>query len=327
VKHKPILLLVWMLISTILVGCIPQKGDFVGINQLTSDQMDQIDSIVDRYRGNYDYINIALIVDEEIVLTKSYGQNRLNKKEVYASVSKPVTAMVFFQLLEEGMFGSIMDDIGQYDPDYAGVLPEPYADAEITFYHLLTHQSGVTHLSELWKDEKLDLAFRPGSSVAYSSNAFGIVGDVLEEVTGHSYPKLVKERIGKPVDARSFDAPDWFASPSGQVRSTIEDMALFGIGVMQGTFVSMETLHTLVAQKYAQHEYGEICLGWYCTNAGTEDLVLYHAGSNGKPRAFLSIKPEHGYGLALTGMNKSENNVQDFGELAVELMDVLRGWN
>jgi CubicO group peptidase (beta-lactamase class C family) len=322
-KRSYLFFLIVGCIAVVITAAASRDGDFVGVNLLDDDQIAQIDRIVATYRPNYNYINIALVLDGEVVLTKSYGQNRLKKTDVYASVSKPVTAMIFTQLLESGEIEDVLDNILRYCPEYADVMPERYADSPITFFHLLTHQSGVSHLSNMWDGEKLNLAFRPGSDVMYSSNAFGILGLAMAHVTDKSYPDLLETYIAEPVGAESFEAADIFAAPSGQVRSTIYDMALFAIGVMDGTYVPEERLQELVFQRYASSEYGEICLGWYCDNLGSPDLTIFHNGSNGRPRAHLRIKPERGMAVAITGMDYSEDGIQNFADLSIELIEFL----
>lgn len=322
-KRKCLFILLSFALEMILMSCSYQPGDFVGINELDSGEVKELDRIVASYKLTYNYINIALVLDGEVVLTKSYGQNRLGKTDEYASVSKPVTAMIFMQLLESGEIEDVHDEILRYLPDHANAMPDRYIDSPISFFHLLTHQSGVPHLSDIWEGEKLSLAFRPGSDVMYSSNGFGILGLVMQQITGMSYSELVETFIAKPVGAESFETPDIFAAPSGQVRSTIYDMALFAIGVMDGTYVSEELLRELVFKNYASLEYGDICLGWFCDDIDTSDLVIFHNGSNGRPRAHLRIKPEKGMGVAITGMDYNEDGAQNFPELSIELMEFL----
>jgi CubicO group peptidase (beta-lactamase class C family) len=289
-KKRIVSMSIALCIPIILVSCSP-PGDFVGINALDSIELKTIDQVVTAYKPNYEYINITLVEGGEVVLTKSYGRNRLNKRDVYASVSKPVTAMILVQLYEFGLIESVKDGIERYDRAYSHVLPEPYADSEITFEQLLAHQSGVPHLSRLWNGDDLIVDFEPGTGVQYSTNGYGILGDVMTEITGKSYTQLVKTYIGEPVGASSFTSMPWFQAPGGQVRSTIEDMAKFAIGVMNHTYVTEPVLKDLVYRHYADEEYGTLCLGWYCANLGTVDLALYHSGSNGRPRAFLAIQP------------------------------------
>jgi hypothetical protein len=64
-----------------------RRGDYIGINKLEPAVLKQIDERVRSTLVNYNYINVALVRNGEIVLTKSYGHDRLGKKDVYASVS------------------------------------------------------------------------------------------------------------------------------------------------------------------------------------------------------------------------------------------------
>jgi CubicO group peptidase (beta-lactamase class C family) len=294
------------------------------VNQLDPAHLDEIDRIVAEFRPNYEYINIALIREGEVVLTKTYGRDRLDRTDVYASVSKPVTAMILVQLLEQGQIGSIDDAIATYAVRYQDAQPAPCADTPITFKHLLTHQSGVPHQSALWGiGGNLNMDFCPGTSVQYSTKGYGILGDVMEEITGQSYERLVQRYIGEPVGASSFQARHRFVAPGGLVYSTIQDMARFAAGVMDEHYVTDDVLQNLIAQSYTEDNYGLICLGWYCSDLETPDLTLYHAGSNGRPRAYLRIKPLQGLGVAITGLNRSRDGAHDFQELSVQLIDAL----
>lgn len=203
-------------------------------------------------------------------------------------------------------------------------MPQEYADTHITFRQLLTHTSGVPHLSKLWDGSKLKMDFRPGEGAQYSSNGFGILGDIMEQITGNSYKQLIKDYISEPIGAESFTVliPS-FLAPAGQVASTIEDMARFAIAVMDGKYISTDLLCNEVLKQYAKDQYGTIGLGWYYTNLDTPDLAGYHAGSNGRPRAFLAIKPNNKNAIALTGLNRSKKNTQEFGKLTIDLMAII----
>jgi CubicO group peptidase (beta-lactamase class C family) len=232
--------------------------------------------------------------------------------------------MILLQLLEEGKIASLDDDIALYHPKYENAIPEEYAGSKITFRQLLTHTSGVPHQSKLWKGGKLKLQFRPGQGVEYSSHGYGVLGDVMEEITGSSYKRLVKDYIGKPIGTRSLTVRlPFFDAPAGQVASTIKEMADFAIAVMDGEYISTQMLREEVLKQYAEDRHGPIGLGWYCRGFDTSDLAGYHAGSNGRPRAFLAIKPGKKNGVALTGLNRSEKGAHDFGSLTIDLMAII----
>ena len=54
-------------------------------------------------------------------LTKRYGRDRLDRTDVYASVSKPVTSMIVLQLRQQGKIRSLDDDIGTNARKYFGL--------------------------------------------------------------------------------------------------------------------------------------------------------------------------------------------------------------
>jgi CubicO group peptidase (beta-lactamase class C family) len=300
-------------------------GTYTTINELAADQSEEIDMIVGYYSGHYRYISLGIIKDNAMVLIRCYEEDRIGRTDEYASVSKPVTSMITFQLLEEGKIASLDDPIGDYDSRYRDVLPDAYPDVQITFAHLLSHRSGIPHQERIWKDGKLDLAFAPGESIMYSTRGYGVLGDVLEEITGRSYNKLVQEYIGIPVGAVTIKAPlPFFEAPGGLVQSTITDMALFAMGVMDATYVSDSIMYRLAWRPIAIDPVGIMGMGWYISNPDTEELTVYHAGSNGRPRAFIMIRPLKKAAIVLLAKNRDSDGTQELPELAERIMDALR---
>lgn len=92
------------------------KGDGVysGVKSVEADLIERIDGYVRERLPNYWYLNVALVRNGEIVLTRSNGENRLEHTELYASVAKPLTATITLQLYEEGTIKSLDDPIGEY---------------------------------------------------------------------------------------------------------------------------------------------------------------------------------------------------------------------
>ena len=315
-----------ILIGTIALLCacedisdlVERNDTFSGINSMSDSELNSIDNIVFGYLEDYKYISVGLIYEGEIQLTRSYGQNRIGRTDVYASVSKPVTSTILAQLLEEGYIDSFDDPISTYSDKYKGVMPEAYKNTPLTFAHLLSHQGGIPHHDRIWSGGKLNLAFAPGSDMMYSTRGYGIIGEVMSEITGLSYRKLVKEYIGDPVGAPSFSVPDLlFEAPGGLVVSSIKDMARFAKGMLDNTYVSDSIkFHQLWALR-ASHEIG---LGWYLGYIGTDQLTVYHAGNNGFPRAFIALRPYHDLGVVLMWKHQSADGDQRFYQLSRELL-------
>lgn len=319
-----------VLLSLLLVGCAAaaffahDDGPFLHVNDVDPAVLEQASEIIDAYLPNYRYISVALVLDGEVKLAGSFGMDRTGRNDVYASVSKPVTATLFLALVQAGVFASIDDPISQYSDRYHDVMPEAYADAQITFRHLLTHTSGIPHHDRIWSTGTLALEFRPGTATRYSTRGYGVLGEVMEEATGRSFDNLIKEYIGTPVEADSIRADDlFFETPGGRIWSTIGDMARFAVGIIDGVYFPESWLYEEVIREYQSDASGAIGLGWYVANTGSPNAAIYHAGSNGRPRAFIAIRPATGYAVCLMGRHSDRDGDADFYDLTVELMNLI----
>jgi CubicO group peptidase (beta-lactamase class C family) len=322
----------FLFVSTFLLGCADQPeiqdktGIYTSVNHLSEIQSKEIDQLVISYLDHYNYISVGLMGPEGTLLIRSYGSDRMGKRDVYASVSKPVTSVIFFEMLEKGVVASVNDPIGLYDDKYRNAMPDKYQGSPITFQHLLSHQSGIPHHKRIWKGGRLKLEFKPGTATMYSTRGYGVLGDVLCNIAGMNYNRLAREYIGLPVGAGSFHAPSWlFEAPGGLVSSTISDMALFAGGVMDNLYISDSLQSNLQWVPVTEDRFGEIGLGWYLTNYGTDSLAIYHAGSNGRPRAFIALRPRQHLGVVLLGKHRSSDGDQLFYQLATELIQKLAG--
>jgi CubicO group peptidase (beta-lactamase class C family) len=295
-----------------------------GTDTLSEQEQAQVDQIVGRYLANYQYISIALVDEGQIVYVGSYGRDRLGAREVYASVSKPVTATITMILLEQGTIGDLDDPISAYTDRFDTIFPPELTGEEITFRQLLSHQSGLPGQAPLVLRRPWPFLFTPGTDTSYSTYGYGLLGAVLEEITGEKYGKLVQVMIGDPVGAASFRADDlFFDTPGGRVWSTIEDMARFAIGISEYAYFSEDLLRDEVLHVYGSDTSGEIGLGWYVADPEACVAALYHAGSNGRPRAFIAVKPFQDDAVCIAGRARRADGPHDFGQLAIDLMELV----
>jgi len=128
------------------------------------------------------------------------------------SITKTFTATLIRQLQNEGLLN--MDDpVEKYLPEDTNV-PE-YQGRKITIRHLLTHTSALPRetRNEDTSDKPFDysdfknpefndflnyyssLAYLPGTYYSYSNAAYGLLGYIMERLTGQTYSELVEERI------------------------------------------------------------------------------------------------------------------------------------
>jgi len=281
----------------------------------------RVDDKVLDFLQYYQWIAVGLIQKGEIAYLRAFGKkNMLEKDAVYASVSKPVTSIIFVQLLKQGLIKHLNDNIFEYSNKYSRkIMPAKYAGDHLTFKHLLTHQSGIPHINKpLWKDGKLNLQFSPGNKTEYTTNGFAVLGEIMEEITGKTYSELVAEYIGKPVQASSFWAEDAFRAPGARVHSTPEDFARFARGVINLAYMSEQDFYHILAK-----DYGGNTLGWGGSDWGTDDFMMGHAGSNGKPRAYILIKPRKKLGVVLMGEANSTKEDIWYLNLGPILMDII----
>ena len=141
-----------------------------------------------------------------------------------ASVTKPITATVILQLIEEGKL-KIGDTITKYLPS----LPEHYG--RITIKQLLAHRSGLAqyyYYCDHVMDEKEHLIyndtvlcvmdfhdpghyFPPGRKHNYCNTNYLLLASIIESIEGKSYPKVINKRIVKKCGMESsfvFDMKD-----------------------------------------------------------------------------------------------------------------------
>ena len=133
-----------------------------------------------------------------------------------ASVTKPITSVAIFTLIEQGKL-NLNDKV--FGP--SGVLgtkfgKPPYQQyvTDITIDHLLTHTCGGWPNDSTdpmmrfnsWDQEKLitwtlknlPLAYPPGQHWAYSNFGYCVLGRVIEQVTGQPYADYVQSSILTP---------------------------------------------------------------------------------------------------------------------------------
>lgn len=169
-------------------------------------------------------LSLAIARDGHILHEQSFGftghgsEERLTTSNLFriASVSKPITSVAVFKLIEQNRLHSedtVFGERGILGTRYGG---PNYSERiqEVTIDHLLTHTSGgwgnlendpmflnvaMDH-SELisWTLKNLPLQNLPGKAFAYSNFGYCVLGRVIEKITGQSYEDYVRSTILQP---------------------------------------------------------------------------------------------------------------------------------
>ena len=156
---------------------------------------------------------VAIRHHGELLLSKAYGCANLENNVAMttghlfriASHSKTFTATAIMQLVEHGRL--------RLDDRASATLP--WLSSDITIRQLLNHTSGITRDSrdaDFWQIERPfpdrdqlrgiaseSLVLEPNVRFKYSNIGYGVLGLVIEAITGSTYNDYVFERIVRPL--------------------------------------------------------------------------------------------------------------------------------
>jgi CubicO group peptidase (beta-lactamase class C family) len=136
------------------------------------------------------------------------GRKRLDAESIFflASVTKPIFATAFMQLVDEGLI-TLDDPIGRWLPEF-----DTPQKRDVRIRHLLAHTSGIPDaLPDLIRRERpsgakltrlaLDapLAFEPGTRWEYSSSTYYLLAEIARQLTGLAAADFLRERLLEPL--------------------------------------------------------------------------------------------------------------------------------
>jgi len=201
----------------------------------TPDERKRMAALAGIFMNAYDVpgLSIAIAVKGGLAYVEAFGVADRESGEALtpqhrfriASISKPVTSVGIFTLIEAGklrlgdyVFGpnSILGNDYLTPPTPLGLMrPEtPRSPTQqITIEHLLTHTTGawgnqsrdpmfmnkdMNHRQLItWTLEQMPLTTPPGETYAYSNFGYCILGRVIEKVTGQTYEQYIKDNVLK----------------------------------------------------------------------------------------------------------------------------------
>jgi CubicO group peptidase (beta-lactamase class C family) len=246
------------------------------------------------------------------------------------SITKQFTGAAILLLQEDGLL-KVDDPITKY---FSNV---PADKATISLHQLLTHSSGIVELEGVDDWDPIDwepyfqrvmdqpLEFEPGSSFSYSNTGYSLLAAIIEQITGESYERFLRERLLLPAgltdtgykyagwdDARvasgyqdderwgnvlersvDEDGPYWALRGNGGIHSTTVDMARWGKVLMRGALLSQQSMDAYweahVDEGFGDSFYG---YGWVVMQGPGERRVITHNGGNTIFFADMAIYPD-----------------------------------
>ncbi|RUT68361.1 class A beta-lactamase-related serine hydrolase [Flavobacterium cupreum] len=163
--------------------------------------------------------SISIFKDGKEVYNRSFGQRKLinvnyneDTKYQIASVTKMITAILIFKLVEDGRLN--------LETKLSDFYPEIPNSKKITIKNLLEHTSGLGNFairnSAIWVMEKASeedifeeikkqgVSFEPNEKVVYSNSAYILLRMILEKKYNKEYHKIVIQKITKPLNLKNF---------------------------------------------------------------------------------------------------------------------------
>jgi CubicO group peptidase (beta-lactamase class C family) len=263
----------------------------------------QIDTFMKRAAAFGQFNGAILVVDRgRRVYQGAFGHankewnvpNTTNTRFEIASMTKPMTAIVIMQLVQEGKV-RLGANVSEYLPWYPAETGR-----RITVEQLLNHTSGLQQdigfiddpivaaiNADMLSNDSLvkliarrPLRFEPGTSYGYSSDAYAVLGAIIERVTGRPYWDALRERVLqragmtetgvatlRPIVARRAAgyAQNWDGfqnaehigvTPAGGLYSTVGDLERFERALHSDTLVNAESKRVLFAPRTVITAYG-----------------------------------------------------------------------
>ena len=330
-------------ISICIFGCCEKKESDNNIvtNARFSSIKDSISTKIDN--GDIPSLSVAVIENDEIIWMESFGyadkENRIkaSPNTIYgiASISKPVTATGIMKLYENGKI-DLDADIESYLEDIQ--LKYYVSDSnKVSCRNLLSHTSGLPmHFQYFYDDdavaipsmrqtiEKYGIVVNPPSSkYVYANLGYGILGEVIAEITGKSFNDYMTEKIfipmgmtqttidissktksklARPYDIKGNLIPFSFSDTpgAGNVSTTIQDLVQFGRFHLgndtenNAPLLRKNTIQSMQTGQYADNsnERNTYGLGWFVNDTDYKYKMVYHAGGMDGIDAMIRLLPE-----------------------------------
>lgn len=193
-------------------------------DSINSADIPQVDEPAIAFMDKYGIpeLSLAISKDGKLIYAKAFSMNNtvsITNRFRIASVSKAITAVSVFKLIQQGKL-SLTDKV--FGP--GGVLGtkyghQPYGQwiTEITVWNLLSHTSSGWGALDYTKDpmlkfpswpvaklitwtlDNIPLTSAPGTAYIYSNFGYCLLGRIIEQVTGLTYEHYVQSAVLAPI--------------------------------------------------------------------------------------------------------------------------------
>lgn len=373
-SRRLLALAVLIAVSPTAVGA----GDFLAENPRVADAFTLLDLWIGEHMRYHQIPGLAIGVvhDHELIWSKGYGVSDLDQHTPMTthtlfrmgSVTKVFTATAIMQLRDAGKL-RLDDPITRHLPGFR--IQSPFAEAPaITIWNLLTHTGGLPREAAVpyWtdhefpnRDELLAAAatqtqlFTPGTRYHYSNLGTSLLGAIIEQASGQTYPQYLTEHILEPLEMTSSlvdppagsvdrlataymrrqpdgsrDAMEYYETRGmaamGSLVSSVEDMARFaalhlraGNSTAAGAVLATSTMREMHRPQWVYPSWsGAMGLGFRIAPGDGRNTVS-HSGWIGDHQSHLLLVPDEGIGVIVM-VNAGDISPSPFSSEALALV-------
>lgn len=310
---------------------VPDKASKAKSSNTLKTALDiQVDSIAQNYmqKGNTRALAIGLLKDGKLY-TYGYGETKKGSNTLpdentifeIGSVSKTFTAILLAGYIVKNKV-KLTDPVTKYLPD--SVSDNKHLQS-ITLQNLSNHTSGLPRLPDNINASVKDplnpyagytvpMLFTylknykpgsvPGSKYAYSNLGVGLLGVILEKISGKTYEDMVKSIITQPLqmnrtvqnlneeqrtrfvpvhNENGEETKPWdFQSmaAAGSLRSTVHDLLLYAQANLKKNNTNLSKAMQLT-QQITFNNQQKIGLGWHMADLNNKPFYTHSGGTYG----------------------------------------------
>ncbi|MET2984386.1 serine hydrolase domain-containing protein [Aureibaculum conchae] len=172
----------FLMIALFIFSCNNRENRSKRVKEIAEDYSIRIDSLIKTTSPRFFNGVILITKNGETKYLKEYGYSDFENKTPISiedkfrimSNSKQVTAVLILKEVENGKI-DLQTPIRAYLPN----LSHSWADT-VTVHHLLNMSSGIVGIER-------PLIFEPGNGYRYSNPGYGLLGRIIEKVSGKTY--------------------------------------------------------------------------------------------------------------------------------------------
>ncbi|PJJ79617.1 serine hydrolase domain-containing protein [Mucilaginibacter auburnensis] len=311
-------------------------------NKLATLADKKVDTAAREYIQKANTVGLSIgIIKDGVLNIYNYGETAKGNKKLptgntifeIGSITKTFTATLLAWYVNEGK-AKLTDPITKYLPDSVAANPQL---KNITLQTLSNHTSGLPRLPENYGSQtpydrenpyknytkqllysylkRCRLNTDPGKTYAYSNLGVGLLGIVLEKISGKPYERMAQEVICTPLQMKNtaqhlsriqndrfttvyddngemtaawdFDA----LAACGALRSSVSDLATYVKANMVKGQGKLSKAFDLTHQITYTSTDTKIGLGWHIIKIGGVDYTFHNGGTYGSS-SFMAFNKE-----------------------------------